>query len=271
MSFYLIDIAYVVPMPSQSQKGLLVRLAGYASNETGEGIYPAQETLAYELQVTERTIRHNLVGFTNCGLLSVVEQGGIKGPKHTTTYSLNIDMLLAAARFFIRFDGVKEELVVLETTSEELIELRSKAKIPKKLRQLIWGNSVPGYDPTPELSSGYPGTEGQLPRNSVPPNPKNPKNPISAGAREPCGKLASPASRKGSGPLPMMRVCAGDPQWKAWLEHLHDRDRDLWAAAMSNGYIEASQKWPGDEVVIYTQPKSEADPTITDRMIGEGR
>ena len=130
MGYLLEGIAVDMVFPTITQKFLMVRLAGLA-NEDGSGLWPAVDTLAFQMQQTSRSVRYNLTGFRKCGLINVKHEGG-NGPGDTTQYELNVDLMIEIALGHFHLAGTKDELELVEISEGK----RGNSVPPSAFRRL---------------------------------------------------------------------------------------------------------------------------------------
>ncbi len=100
------DIAF----PTQSQKLIALKLADYAS-DSGCSVYPSNESLAKRSGCDERTVQRTLKAFRNCGVISLVRQGGT-GPRATNEWLLNVEVIAQLASGQMVLSGSAQDLEI---------------------------------------------------------------------------------------------------------------------------------------------------------------
>ncbi|MEM6497724.1 MAG: hypothetical protein AAF709_13480 [Pseudomonadota bacterium] len=55
--------------------------------------------------------------------------------------------------------------------------------------------------------------------------------------------------------LPKLTIKQGDPQWSQWQKWLGNEGDYLRETVEELGYIEASSNWPGDDTIVFTEPR----------------
>ncbi len=96
MSVYVNGLVYRSRFGSTSLKAVALKLADVGDDE-GRRIYPSKRTIADHAEVSLATVRRSIRLFLAKGLLVVVQEGG-RGPRSTTQYAFNMDILEALSK-----------------------------------------------------------------------------------------------------------------------------------------------------------------------------
>lgn len=96
MSAQLLGLAFGAKMGTHARKLVLLKLVDHCHDD-GTRIFPAIGSLAEAAECDRRTVQRTLRSFVEIGLLIVVREGG-GGPRATTEYALDLDLLYALAR-----------------------------------------------------------------------------------------------------------------------------------------------------------------------------
>lgn len=110
MSIRLMTIVWDIAFPTQSQKLIALKLADYAS-DTGESVFPANESLARQAGCDERTVQRTIKAFRACGLLNLIREGG-KGPKDTNEWALNVWLLSLLSKGDVKVVGGSQNVEI---------------------------------------------------------------------------------------------------------------------------------------------------------------
>ena len=89
MSIRLMTLVWDIRWPTQNHLLVMLKLADHANDEGGK-VWPAVSTISEQAQCSERTVQNVLKAFRDCGLISVLKQGGGSSP---TVYGLNVPLL----------------------------------------------------------------------------------------------------------------------------------------------------------------------------------
>lgn len=196
MSVRVSSIVWDTDFPTQSMKLVALKLADNASDD-GDSIYPAKDTIAEMTGCSRATVHAVIADFIHCGLLVQIEQGGTRGPGHTTLYRFDMEKLwaLSAGVFEFGKDDTTCKLTVAEKKGPEIGPL-----------------DVGGVQP---LDEGVQPLDKRGP--AIGPKP-------SLNRQEPSRKRASvkPArGQRGQEPPPVAAVWIkpDTPQWTAWRAH----------------------------------------------------
>jgi hypothetical protein len=118
MSKRVESMVWDVTFPTQSQKLILLKLADYGNDE-GSSIYPARDTLADKVGCSLATVKSALKAFRECGLLTVLKEGG-NGPRDTTHYGLHVEMIKALAEGRASITGSSDKLQITYEQDAEI-------------------------------------------------------------------------------------------------------------------------------------------------------
>lgn len=110
MSKKIESMVWDITFPTQSQKLILLKLADYGNDE-GASIYPARDTLAEKVGCSLATVKSALKAFRECGILTVLKEGG-SGPRDTTHYGLNIELIKALSEGACTITGGSDRLEI---------------------------------------------------------------------------------------------------------------------------------------------------------------
>lgn len=117
MSVRIMSLVWKITFPTQSQKLIALKLADH-SNDEGDNVYPGKPRVARECGCSETTVQLTLKVFRLCGLLEVIEKGGM-GPRSTTKYRLNVDLINEIAEEKIVLSGTADELIIADVKGSE--------------------------------------------------------------------------------------------------------------------------------------------------------
>lgn len=110
MSKRVESMVWDITFPTQSQKLILLKLADYGNDE-GSSIYPARDTLAEKVGCSLATVKSALKAFRECGLLTVLKEGG-NGPRDTTHYGLHVELIKALSEGLASITGSSDKLTI---------------------------------------------------------------------------------------------------------------------------------------------------------------
>jgi hypothetical protein len=218
MSTKITALVWEIQFATQSQLLVALKLADI-SNDYGDNIWPSRNRVADEVQCSESTVKSVFRVFREIGLLHVARAGG-NGPKSTTHYTLNIDLIRALHRGDVAIKGSSEHL------------------------ELEWTNKGAEFDPLEPLRGQSEALRGQLTDDkgsaSRPQTVKNHKlEPSRASARENLDLDLGKARLA-------IEITSSDPSWQAWIEHLRSSARpELADQALRDGKLTSSARWPG--------------------------
>lgn len=111
MSIELMTTVWKVPFPTSTQMVIALKLADHAKDD-GSDIFPGRTSLAARARCSESTVKATLRLFRSCGILIVIEEGGTKGPHHTTKYQMNTGLIEAITKGLVTITGSSEDLQV---------------------------------------------------------------------------------------------------------------------------------------------------------------
>lgn len=228
MSIRLMTVVWDIQFPTQAQKLIALKLADYAS-DSGNSVYPSNESLAKRAGCDERTVQRTLKAFRECGILSLVRQGG-GGPKDTNEWRLNVRLLVTLSEGKASIVGGSQELeiqgdVLVDDMGDSLSPLPSTRVTSEPLRV------------TPVSPKGDASVTQSVTNHQLEPSTR-------ASAREGFkNDLKSEVGGKG------ILLLAGDPLWKSWLHHV--------STYISSAAADAFEK-EGAMVVYSRQPTTNA-------------
>lgn len=259
MSVRLMSMVWDIEFPTQSQKLLALKMADHANDEGGS-IWPSKSRLARQTGASESTIQLGLKVFRQCGLLHVLEMGGI-GPRSTTKYTLNVQLIEALSRGMCSLVGCSDNL-----------ELEGDIPIPKGLEiDPLEGSTEEGVDFRSHQPGGEKGVDLAAKGSAGRPqtiNNNHHKESSGAPERASEGGARAPAAKK---QMVSLVVTPKDAQWDQWLNWLRAANRyDLEEAALHHREITVyGSRWPSSTSVL---PHVEPLPGLTKRsqeMTGE--
>lgn len=249
-----------VEFPTQSQKLLLLKMADHANDEGGS-IWPSKETLARKIGASESTIQLCLKVFRNCGLLHVLEAGG-NGPRSTTKYAINVELLVGLANGSCSIKGCSD---VLEIEGEP--DCNKGSDFHPFKGSAGQGVEIRSHQPGDDKGSAQP-SKGSAGRPQT--FTKNLQEPSLA--RERAGDIgaSAPPAWKNKG-LTQHRITDVDVQWNDWLRHLNACNRaDLAEAAQTAGEMfVVGSRWPTACSKLPAIPGAGLT-EVSKRIIGEG-
>jgi hypothetical protein len=228
MSIALMTLVWRVPVPTSTQMLIALKLADHAADD-GTKIHPGRASLAERARCSESTVKNTLRLFREAGILVVLEEGGAKGPGHTTRYLMNIGLLEAIAKGVVTLSGGSDELT-LEWSETS-------------------GNMGANFDPLenyPVSPLPLPGQPAVATRSAG--SPQSIKNHKEPSARESAGATQSAPATRAS---PRIRVTPSDISWTAWLSEIEARgSAEMRQAAVRTGFVEVEARWPKPEVPL---------------------
>lgn len=237
-----------VPFPTSTQMVIALKLADHAKDD-GADIFPGRSSLAARARCSESTVKTTLKLLREAGILIVVEEGGTKGPHHTTRYQMNVPLLEAIAKGDLDLSGSSDSLKI--EWSEDSGKRGSK------------------FDPLefyPGSRLSTPGQPAVATRVASPPQTiTNHKEPSKRASAQSCN------SNFGSegGRMAIALSQSSDPaEWKAWMEWLAKKGRDdLLSAAQAAGRMTTGSRWPRAESPVPTINRPIT--SIADRIVGD--
>lgn len=208
MSIKLMTIVWDIQFPTQAQKLIALKLADYAS-DTGNSVYPSNESLARRAGCDERTVQRTLKAFRDCGILSLVREGG-KGPKDTNEWQLNVRLLVTLRDGEASIVGGSQ---TLEIQGIEDVDNMGDSKSPiddsmsplDGLRVTSEAKRV-----TPVSAKGDTSVTQSVTIHHIEPS-------VRASARE---QGISKFDLKGEVAQEPILLLRGDPLWRSWIEHV---------------------------------------------------
>ena len=261
MSIRLMSLVWEIQFPTQSQLLAALKLADFANDEGGS-IYPSRNRLAFHCQCSETTVKVVLRAFRECGLLTVVKEGG-NGPRDTTEYAFDMDLLrsLADGRCTITGGGEELEIAWPEAGDNSVDNPQNKG-------------AEKGADSAPLEPQG--GGSDELRGRNAPakgaasrPQPTILRNTnIDPSSRE-C------ASARGSAlasARPAIVIREGDMSWLTWLDAIATRAGEAAReGALRAGCLTVAARWPRPDVPLPVIPnmKPAALSEQSQRMTGE--
>lgn len=270
MSIKLMSLVWDIAWPTQSQLVIALKLADYA-NDDGEKIFPARETLAQKAHCSETTVKSALRAFRNCGLLRVVHDGG-NGPRDTTIYQLNVDLLHGLADGSLSICGSSD---TLEIDGDFSAVADTEDSTKKGSTKGAEKGSI--SDPLPTLRGQSEGLRGQpAPEKGVNGRPQSikesPNRLISAPERASDEGARAPAARKNTTPQafrPWFTITRQDSSFDAWIDHMHGLgELELAEAAVRAGQLQARCRWPKEGELPRVSDEAMGSLGVN-RMVGE--
>lgn len=229
MSIELMTLVWKVPFPTSTQMVVALKLADHAKDD-GTDIFPGRTSLAARSRCSESTVKTTLRLFRDAGILVVIEEGGRKGPHHTTRYQMNVNLLSAIARGEITITGGSDSLKIRPVDDVE--------------------NMGAEFDPLenyPVSQPSLPGQPAAATRVASPPLTTN--NHKEPSARESACELKP--SHASAQPVKSIRVTDDDASWGLWLSEIEARgSEEMRTAAVKQGSIDVQSRWPGPNVPL---------------------
>lgn len=151
MSKRVESMVWDITFPTQSQKLILLKLADYGNDE-GSSIYPARDTLAEKVGCSLATVKSALKAFRECGLLTVLKEGG-NGPRDTTHYGLHVELIKALSEGIASITGSSETLQITLAQDAEIKGpnfgqgANQGANLPPIKGPAGWPQSVKNHNP----------------------------------------------------------------------------------------------------------------------------
>lgn len=249
MSIRLMSLIWDVQFPTQGQLLIALKLADFA-NDDGGSVYPSRDRLAANCQCSEATVKRTLRSFREIGLLVVVHEGG-NGPRDTTRYEWNLDLVKALLDGSATISGGSDEL-----------EIEWTDPVDNKGVRMTPLDELRG---SPDPLRGSPAAD-----KGVAGDPQPIKNhQLDSSARERAGaSVRAPAIAR-----PSIVVSEGDLSWPDWLDAIATRAGEAGRmAAERAGSITVAARWPRPDLPLPTiaSPKADALTERTKQMTGEG-
>ena len=213
MSIRLMTVVWEIQFPTQAQKLIALKLADYAS-DTGNSVYPSNESLAKRTGCDERTVQRTLKCFRDCGILHLVREGG-KGPRDTNEWQLDVRQLVTLSEGRQSIVGGSQSLEIQDVVGPDAMG-DSVSPIDDRMSPL--GELRVTSDPlrvTPVSAKGDTGVTQTFTNRHIEPSQR-------ASARE--GLNSDLKSEGSEGPI---LVCKGDPLWKSWIYHVGTQVSDV--------------------------------------------
>lgn len=235
MSIRLMSYVWDIEFPTQSQKLLMLKVADHANDEGGS-IWPSKSRLARQIGASESTIQLCLKVFRNCGLLHVVELGG-HGPRSTTKYAINVELLIGLANGSCTVKGCSDTLEI-----DGWPDVEKGSDFHPFKGSAGEGVSFPSHQPSDDKGSAQP-SKGSAGRPQT--FTKNHQETSLARERASDENARAPLAWKRTG-LTQHVITDADVQWNDWIKHLNASNRgDLAEAAMAAGEITVvGSRWP---------------------------
>lgn len=190
------SLIWDIEFPTQSQLLIALKLADFA-NDDGGSVYPSRDRVARNAQCSNTTVKVVLRAFRNVGLLHVVREGG-KGPKSTTEYAWNLELIHDLATGAAALVGGGEDLEIMRAEkgaeSAPFDELRGRTE-PLRGRP----DDAKGAASRPQPTNNH-----QL--------------DSSTHASAPATRGAARSVRQEGERL----ILASDPEWRSWINWLTD-------------------------------------------------
>lgn len=263
MSIRLMSMVWEVQFPTQSQLLAALKLADFA-NDDGGSIYPSRNRLAYHCQCSETTAKVVLRCFRECGLLIVVKEGG-NGPRDTTEYCFDLDLLRALADGRCTITGGGEELEIVWSEAGDSSVDNPQNKGAEK-----------GAEPAPLEAEGG-GSAGLRGRNGPEKGAASRPQPISNKTTNIEPSFRASASAKGGAlapALPALVIREGDTSWLTWLDHIATHAGEAARErALRAGTLTVAARWPREGVPLPNIPghKPEGLSDRSRQMAGEAQ
>ncbi len=132
MSVYVNGLVYRSKFGSTSLKAVALKLADVGDDE-GRRIYPSKRTIADHAEVSLATVRRSIRLFLAKGLLVVVQEGG-RGPRSTTQYAFNMDVLEALSKGPTMLTDLPGVGADVSATEDEGAPVEASASVPVEAR-----------------------------------------------------------------------------------------------------------------------------------------
>jgi len=224
MSIRLMSLVWEITWPTQSQLLVALKLADHA-NDDGSNVYPAKASIARLAQCSESTVQNALRAFRDCGLLSVIRQGG-NGPKDPTVYAINIHLLTLLANAKTILQGGADRISIPEDVATKADEIK--------------GSTVDPLESTRGQSDGVKGSTDPA-KGSKALTPNHHLEP----SREPSTREVNFFGSRSEGkPTASFELTPADPQWPSWIKFFVEEGSGKAEEAEAAGKIFVSGKWP---------------------------
>jgi hypothetical protein len=232
MSIRLMSLVWEITWPTQSQLLVALKLADHA-NDDGSNVYPAKASIARLAQCSESTVQNALRAFRDCGLLSVIRQGG-NGPKDPTVYAINVHLLTLLANAKAILNGGADRISISD-------DIAAKADENK-------GSTV---DPLPELRGQSEGSKGSTDpaKGSKALTPNHHLEP----SREPLGEKSDFEVKRA---VAQFELTPSDAQWRFWMDFFQSTNQAAKAEqAEAAGKMFVTGKWPDKGKLLHIPTK----------------
>lgn len=249
MSIRLMSVVWEITFPTQAQKLIALKLADYAS-DTGNSVYPSNESLAKRAGCDERTVQRTLKAFRECGILRLVRQGG-GGPKDTNEWRLNVRLLVTLSTGKATIVGGSKDIeiqgdVAVDDMDDTVSPIESTRVTPEPVRV------------TPVSAKGDTSVTQSVTNHQL-------DSSTRASARE-----GSKSNFESEGSRVAITLTRDHDlsSWQAWVAWLQQRGRsDLAELAEAAGKITAPSRFPKADSPLpkIPQPKK----SITNRITGD--
>jgi hypothetical protein len=238
------SLVWEIKFPTLSQKVTLLKLADHATDE-GEGVFPANDSLAYQLGSEKRSVQRWIKSLEQAELIMLVHRGG-NGPGDTNRWQINVDNVIALALREKSLEGQNGELRLVDKKDDNL---------PPSIFARVTRAAIRVQSTTHKGDTDVTRTTNN--------HQLEPSGACARGSQDPPAALARAK--------PRLRISKNDAQWSRWMEHLHQKgDAELLDTVVLAGEVEASSRWPGPDVEIFTKV-SKPQTNLTNRIIGEGK
>ncbi len=208
MSVRVSSLVWDSDFPTMSAKIIALKLADN-SNDEGDSIYPAKNTIARMTGCSRSTVHVVMAMFVECGLLTIVEQGG-KGPKDTTHYAFDMDLL----RHLSCGNAV---FAPAENKGPESGPLGEKGSDGWTLRVQPLDDKGPAIGPKPSKNRKEPYAQARAPEGA-------PAFALQQKGKKGLGREEHPPATTTAS----IWIKPGTPQWSAWLAHEQTRAKSEW-------------------------------------------
>lgn len=230
MSIRLMSLVWDITWPTQSQLLVALKLADHAADD-GSNVYPAKSTVARQAQCSESTVQNALRAFRECGLLTVIRQGG-NGPKDPTVYAINVHLLTQLAEANTILKGGSDRIIIPESMPVDNDEIK--------------GSTVDPLLSTRGQSEGVKGSTDPA-KGSKALTPNHHLEPSREPSRAKCENFGSEVKKL----EPQFTITPADPQWPNWIEFLRSKNPDDATAAETAGQIVTTAKWASNGRVLH--------------------
>ena len=251
-------IVWDIQFPTQAQKLIALKLADYAS-DSGNSVYPSNESLARKAGCDERTVQRSLKAFRDCGLLHLVKQGG-SGPKDTNEWWLNVELLRALSEDRATMKGCSSSIEIDNDT-----EVINKGDMEGDRLSPIKDGRVTS-DPlrvTPVSAKGDTSVTQSVTNRQLEPSKRAQTR---EGSKSDFGSEGANPSKA----FPCFLIQPADTAWQAWIDHFRATDQaDLAFDANQHKRIRASCRWPKPGVMVFEPARRKLAAANTKRITGE--